>query len=103
MPKPQLKIVKPDELRKLFNDGGYAHRVKAGEFTTKVIRQAPPGPKIRAKEPPGTMSQIIAYIDAGGKVIAIVHQYLRPDGGLGGSGRPDPKRLLLNGVLYETR
>ena len=33
--------------------------------------------------------------------VARVHQYLRTDGTLGGSGRrPDPKRLYEDGVLY---
>jgi hypothetical protein len=29
-----------------------------------------------------------------------VHQYLRPDGTLGLSGRPDPKLVLYEGVVY---
>jgi len=28
-------------------------------------------------------------------MIAIVHQYLLPNGTLGGSGRPDPKRVTV--------
>jgi hypothetical protein len=30
----------------------------------------------------------------------MVHQYLQPDGTLGASGQPDPKRLLHDGILY---
>lgn len=47
-----------------------------------------------------TRSQILAYEDPPGKQIAVVHQYLRPDGTIGGSGRPDPKRLMVNGIVY---
>ncbi len=43
---------------------------------------------------------MLSYLDAGGQEIARVHQYLLPDGGIGGSGRPDPKRLYHNEVLY---
>lgn len=49
-----------------------------------------------ANQPPGTRSQMISYRDASDKEIARVHQYLKPDGTLGASGRPDPKRLLIN-------
>lgn len=31
---------------------------------------------------------------------ALVHQYVRPDGSLGGSGQPDPKLLIEEGVTY---
>jgi len=43
---------------------------------------------------------MVAYLDAGGQRIALVHQYLRPDGTIGGSGRPDPKELLEDGIIY---
>jgi hypothetical protein len=49
--------------------------------------------------PAGTRSQIIAYRE-GNTTVAEVHQYLLPDGSLGASGVPDPKRLLINGLLY---
>jgi hypothetical protein len=34
---------------------------------------------------------------------ASIHRYLRPDGTLGASGRPDPKRLVEGGVKYFCR
>jgi hypothetical protein len=36
-----------------------------------------------------------------GEPVAIVHQYLLPDGRLGASGRPDPKQVIVpgNGTL----
>ena len=42
---------------------------------------------------------MVAYYEKRRKV-AMVHQYLRPDGTLGASGLPDPKRLLVNDLLY---
>ncbi|HEV8364995.1 MAG TPA: hypothetical protein VGQ52_15885 [Gemmatimonadaceae bacterium] len=50
--------------------------------------------------PAGTRSQIIAYHAFGGAMVAVVHQYLLPDGSIGASGLPDPKRLLINNMLY---
>ncbi len=51
-------------------------------------------------QPPGTRSQMVRYLDANGFEVARVHQYLRPNGKLGGSGRPNPKRLVVNGIVY---
>ena len=52
--------------------------------------------------PPCTLSQMLAYVDASGTRVALVHQYLLADGRLGASGRPDPKELFEQGVLYRT-
>lgn len=57
---------------------------------------APPG----AGQPTGTVSRL-DFIYDGGHKIAEVHYYLRRDGSIGGSGEPDPKSLLIDGVLYE--
>jgi len=54
-------------------------------------------------EPVCTRSQIAVYLDQYGEKSAIVHQYLRPDGALGASGRPDPKWLLVGGLVYAVR
>jgi hypothetical protein len=35
--------------------------------------------------------------------VVVVHQYLRKDGSLGGSGKPDPKKLFHKGKLYVTQ
>jgi hypothetical protein len=101
MTKPQsinsLRILEP-EMRKMFNDGGYWEKVKAGELREVIMpHDDRPAPD---HQPPGTRSQMISYRDASDKEIARVHQYLRPDGTLGGRGKPDPKRLLHDGVLY---
>ncbi len=86
----------------MFNDGRYLTRVKSGELSEKLIREGHPSPPM-SKQPPCTRSQIIAYLDGQGRKVAIVHQYLRPDGKLGGSGQPDPKTLFDKGILYVVR
>jgi hypothetical protein len=43
---------------------------------------------------------MVVYLDSNDDQVALVHQYLRTDGSLGGSGRPDPKKVLKDGVLY---
>ena len=87
-----------EELRRRFNEGRYWERAQNGELLEKVEEEGSPSPRVPL--PPGTLSQTIAYWDREGRRIAVVHQYLRPDGSLGASGRPDPKCLLEGGTLY---
>lgn len=82
-------VVDADRLRKLFNDARFNERCLDGELTEWTVEDGDPDP--RAGEPPGTRSQIVDYLDRGHRV-ARIHQYLRADGSLGGSGLPDPKR-----------
>lgn len=94
-----MRRVAPEVLRQVFNEGRYYERVCSNELlaTVETSHPAPPA----AGQPPGTVSEMVAYHDNGFRRLALVHQYRRPDGSLGGSGRPDPKRLLLdNEILY---
>ena len=69
------------------------------EFTVVVMENRHPS-LTAANEPFCTQSQMVSYRDTENREIARVHQYLRADGSIGASGRPDPKRLLEDGVLY---
>lgn len=84
------------ELRRRFNSGGYWRRARSGDLQQRVLKSKPTR---LANEPPGTLSQIVAYQD-GPDRIALVHQYLRSNGSLGASGRLDPKELFDGGVIY---
>ncbi|HEV2195038.1 MAG TPA: hypothetical protein VGR55_05630 [Candidatus Acidoferrum sp.] len=97
--KPVQVVVANQELRRMFNEGRYWERMKAGEFFEVLYREGHPSPR-DSHEPPCTRSQIIAYLDGQGRQVAIVHQYLRKDGHLGGSGQPDPKKLFHQGKIY---
>ena len=61
-------------------------------------------PIASAQQPPGSRSQTWYYYtkkDKKWERIAVVHQYLRPDGCIGGWGRPDPKWVLGDdGIEY---
>jgi len=84
----------------MFNDGQYYERLQAGELLGLVADDRhPSAPK--AREPTCTRSQIVHYYDVRRRTkVAIVHQYVRPDGSLGASGRPDPKRIIDDGTIY---
>lgn len=86
-------------MQRLFNDGHYWQRAIAGELTTTVMEDRHPSLTV-ANEPFCTRSQMVSYRDPTGNEVARVHQYLRTDGTIGASGRPDPKRLLVDGILY---
>lgn len=83
----------------MFNEGKYWEQVKQGTLRSVLVANNHPSSP-RAKVPVCTRSQYRIYVNQNGVKVAAVHQYLRPDGTLGASGRPDPKELLLNGVLY---
>jgi hypothetical protein len=93
---PPRQRITPSELRRYFNDGRYWERAKAGELRMAIVsdKRCP-----LESEPLGTRSQIIAYFD-GSQKVAVVHQYLRPDGTGGASGRPDPKQLRVGDCIY---
>ena len=56
----------------------------------------------KAGEPYCTKSQFVKYIDKNSlKEIAWAHQYLRPDFTIGASGKPDPKMIFLDGIIYK--
>ena len=80
----------------------FDNQVKSGQLVARLRknshREKPP-----ASEPVCTWSQILVYYSLDGKPVAIVHQYLRPDGTIGGSGLPDPKRLFFPDRIVSVR
>jgi len=82
----------------MFNTGGYEERAQKGELKVRVDASHPAPPK--ANMPAGTLSQMIAYLDGDGNEVVAAHRYLKTDGTLAASGRPDPKRILKDGLLY---
>jgi hypothetical protein len=95
---PPVKYVSASEIRTIFRDGRFEDLVAYGVLSEKLIWEGPAS--IQANQSPGTKSQIVAYVDEHGKQAALVHQYVKPDGTLGASGKPDPKKVLVNGTLY---
>ena len=90
-------------MRSAFNQGRLVQRVAAGELSAHV-RPDPlhlKGRLARArKEPPCTRSQMVEYSDESGLKVAVIHQYRRRDGSIGGKGRPDPKWLRVGAEIW---
>jgi hypothetical protein len=99
---PTIVRTTVQDLQRRFNEGKYWERLRKGEYTAVLLEDRHPS-LIAANEPFCTRSQMVSYIDRNNNEIARVHQYLRPDGSIGASGKPDPKRLLEGNMLYRLK
>ena len=72
-------------------------RAANGEFGCCLADEKTPD---SADEPSGTRSLTVSYVNDAGERVFMVHFYLRPDGSIGGSGKPDPKWLYEDGAVY---
>jgi hypothetical protein len=95
----RTRFVLPETLREKFNKGQYALRLSRGELSAHVMSDRHPR-RPKSDDPICTRSQYVAYYERGGRKVAEVHQYLRPDGSLGASQKPDPKRLWIEDELW---
>lgn len=99
MAHPPVQRVSENELRRLFNER-LLPLISLGQLVPVLRSHNHCSPPPHG-EPACTHAQTIYYYDAlTMEEVARCHQYLRPDGTVGASGRPDPKWLSLDGVLY---
>jgi hypothetical protein len=83
----------------MFDAEKFDDKIRNGHVTQRVASDHhPSAPKARV--PYCTRSQLVQYLDGAGTELATAHRYLQPDGSLGTSGKPDPKRMLKDGRLY---
>jgi hypothetical protein len=94
-----LKRVSKKELRDLFNRGAYCENGRLGvNEDVERSREIAQDLCRKLRMPLGSQSQIVAYRVPGLGKVALVHQYVRPDGTV--RGRPDPKYLVIDGTMY---
>jgi hypothetical protein len=94
-----VKYVTADEIRCLFNKNRYFERFQEGEFFPFVTRIGPSPPGA----PGGGFSQTVRWVMLHNHsvTVAIVHQRAGDEQGNPlGRDRPDPKRLVHDGVDY---
>ena len=90
------------ELRCRFNRHRLFERWQNGEFRTEFGEPSPAHPN--SGQPPNTISQMVYYYDrATDEEVAKVHLFLLENGEIGASGRHDPKRVFIDGILYRQR
>ena len=87
---PEEVYVDARTLRQRFSALGILQQLGLGELIAVVRHENQARPE--SQQPPGTRSQRVAYM-RGNQLVAIVHQYVLPDGRIGASGLPDPKWL----------
>jgi hypothetical protein len=97
---PRVESIPSPELRRLFISSGLQSLIDSGALSELLEKDAHPSQTI-AQEPFCTRSQIVGYANEEGVVVVRVHRYLRTDGSIGASGRPDPKYLVISGVTYK--
>ena len=94
---PRIRISE-NELRGKFNsnEGGYPAR--RASLKLRRVYDEPASPL--SKQEPGTRSIVDTYYDDADRKVMTLHCFLKPDGTLGGSGKPDPKELLVDDIMY---
>lgn len=100
MSNPVIVKVEAHDLRRLFNDGRFVERANLGELIVVLLDNRHPSPP-KADEPYCTHSQMLSYRLLDGIEVARAHQYLRPDGSIGASGLPDPKKVRIKGTIFQ--
>lgn len=73
--------------------------MQQGEFFEVDLSVGKPQPAVFAQHP-SCVSVMAAYRDKAGNDIVHVHYYRLPDRSVIPGKRPDPKRLLEDGVMY---
>jgi hypothetical protein len=77
---------------KRFNEGRYWERVLSGELDFDVLESRPS--TMLPNETLPIESQMISISSKDGRELARAHRFLRSDGTIAASGKPDPKRLF---------
>jgi len=85
-------------MRRMFNEERFVERAERGEIKAVVVHSGTPSPDVGL--PDGSKSELVSYRDLNNLELSRAHQYVLPDGRIGASGMPDPKRVLKGGKLY---
>jgi len=101
-PSSQIEWVTPEEIRNIFNEEKFYDKTLTGELIAVTMKDRQLQRRLPGM-PVGTKSQILYYYTKKRQLVAIVHQYLLPNGSIGGSGLPDPKKLILGPRIICTR
>jgi len=104
LPDP-VEYVPPKALQDLFNAQDFTARATSGQIKIVIRKERHLlFPVAEAKGMPRcTVGQFVEYLDDQGQWIAQAYQYVKPDGSLGASGKPDPKRIRQGGKIWALR
>lgn len=84
------------EVRCWYRHSDIPEKIRQGQLQRITIRRYQP----RSSLAKGGWTEIFGWVDpTTNEQVAETHQYTLPDGSIGASGEPDPKKVLLNGTL----
>jgi len=86
---------------RLFNEGRYYHRLLNGEFQAIIENRHPA--TITSKRIPANADSGEVFYYEGNTLIAVVHCFWNNTGEIVASRKPDPRRMIINGVAYRWR
>jgi len=98
-----VKSVSLSSIRKIYNESQYPRQILDGRLVPYYLRHHHLDDPAARGEPWCTHAQMIRYCDGKGRWKVEVFRYLRPDGTIGASGKPDPKRIFMKGIIYKCR
>jgi len=105
MPRPpniwtdDAQLVDEKTIQAKFNAARVWERIQRGDLIPNIIKDKHPS-RTKAREPFCTRSQLVAYFLPDRTPVAVVHRYLRTDGTLGASGKPDPVRFFDGWTVF---
>jgi len=73
-------------------------RIASNQYTLNEIKRDTPAKPNNL--PNGTMSTVFEILDNQGHKLGTVHAMIHRDGSIGGSGRYDPKELMIGNRRY---
>jgi len=89
--------VSEQEIREIFASTDLAARREQGELSAIAGARRHRAP---ADHPRCTYSMRLNWYDQNGELVASFHQFLLPNGEVGGSGSPDPKMVRSGPDVY---
>jgi hypothetical protein len=75
----------------------YEADILGGKAIEQCVERTPASPKYNQQA--GCMTEMVWFIVKGQRV-AFCHQFKNIDGSLGASGKPDPKAIIYEGIMY---
>ena len=98
-----IEYIDERNIQTLFNNSEYPEFIRSGRLKQTLLKRSHmQNPDLR-QGPHCTHSESHLYTSDDGEYLVVVHQYVKPDGMLGASGKPDPKRMKLEGLIYAVR
>src|SRR5438874_13754463 len=100
-PVDEIEFVDAPTLRQLYARFGIERRIGSGELVGHVRRRTERPAPASSGEPRGTLSHVVVYVNAENRGVVVAHEYLRPNGTIGGSGQRDPKWLREGNKVWK--